>query len=43
MLARRVLRMRDELSISVPLSELASHHLDVNMGGHLNKQTKEGL
>ena len=43
MLARRVLRMRDELSISVPLSELASHHLDVNMGGQLNKQTKEGL
>ena len=35
--------MRDELSISVPLSELASHHLDVNMGGHLNKQTKDGF
>ena len=43
MLARRVLRMRDELAISVPLSELASHHLEVNMGGQLNKQTKEGL
>ena len=43
MLARRVLRMRDELAIDVPLTELATHHLDVNLGGHLNKQTREGL
>ena len=43
MLARRVLRMRDELVIDVPLTELATHHLDVNLGGHLNKQTREGL
>jgi len=43
MLARRVLRMRDELAIDVSLTELARHHLDVNLGGHLNKQTREGL
>lgn len=43
MLARRVLRMRDELAIDVPLAELATHHLDVNLGGHLNKQTRDGL
>ena len=43
MLARRVLRMRDELSIEVRLSELAEHHLDVNLGGQLNKQHREGL
>ena len=43
MLARRVLRMRDELGVEVKLSELAAHHLDVNLGGHLSKQTREGL
>ena len=43
MLARRVLRMRDELDIDVPLSALATHHLDVNLGGLLNKQTRDGL
>ena len=43
MLARRVLRMRDELGIDVPLSDLATHHLDVNLGGLLNKQTRDGL
>ncbi len=43
MLARRVLRMRDELSVDVSLTDLATHHLDVNLGGHLNKQTREGL
>ncbi|MDG1538755.1 MAG: alanine--tRNA ligase [Candidatus Poseidonia sp.] len=43
MLARRVLRMRDELSVDVSLSDLAEHHLDVNLGNHLNKQTREGL
>lgn len=43
MLARRVLRMRDELGLEVPLSDLAEHHLDVNLGGHLNKQHREGL
>ena len=43
MLARRVLRMRDELSLEVTLSDLAEHHLDVNLGGLLNKQHREGL
>ena len=43
MLARRVLRMRDELGLDVPLSELAAHHLEVNLGGQLNKQTRDGL
>ena len=43
MLARRILRMRDELGIEVSLSELIEHHLNVNMGGHDMKQTKDGL
>ncbi len=43
MLARRVLRMRDELSVDVSLSDLAEHHLEVNLGNHLNKQTRQGL
>ena len=43
MLARRILRMRDELGIDVSLSELIQHHLDVNMEGHDMKQTKDGL
>ena len=43
MLARRVLRMRDELGIDVSLPDLASHHLKVNLGGQLNKQTEGGL
>ena len=43
MLARRVLRMRDELSLEVSLSQLAEHHLDINLGGKLNKQHREGL
>ena len=43
MLARRILRMRDDLGIEVSLSELINHHLDVNMTGHDMKQTREGL
>jgi alanyl-tRNA synthetase len=43
MLARRILRMRDDLGIDVSLSELISHHLEVNMQGHDMKQTKSGL
>ena len=35
--------MRDELSLTVSLSEMAEHHLDINLGGLLNKQTREGL
>ena len=43
MLARRILRMRDDLGIEVSLSELITHHLDVNMHGHGMKQTRDGL
>jgi alanyl-tRNA synthetase len=35
--------MRDDLGIDVSLSELISHHLEVNMQGHDMKQTKSGL
>ena len=43
MLARRILRMRDDLGLDVSLSELINHHLDVNMHGHEMKQTRDGL
>ena len=43
MLARRILRMRDELGLEVSLSELIEHHLEVNMEGRDMKQTKDGL
>jgi len=43
MMARRTLRLRDELNLSVSLSELATHHLEVNMGGSTMKQTIDGL
>ncbi|GIQ98114.1 MAG: hypothetical protein CM15mP3_11480 [Candidatus Poseidoniales archaeon] len=32
MLARRTLRMRDELGIEVTLADLALHHIEVNLG-----------
>jgi len=43
MLARRTLRMRDELSIDVSLSDLARHHIEVNLGGKVMKQTHDGI
>lgn len=43
MLARRTLRMRDELGIEVSLAELALHHVDVNLGGKNMKQTQDGI
>ena len=43
MLARRTLRMRDELGIEVSLAELALHHIDVNLGGKNMKQTQDGI
>lgn len=43
MIARRVLRMRDELKLDVSLSDLALHHLDVNYSTDRMKQTLEGL
>mgnify|MGYP000169751638 FL=1 len=43
MMARRVMRMRDELGIEKTLSELAEHHLDVNFDLNKSKQTKNGI
>jgi len=43
MMARRVLRMRDELGITVSLAELGAHHLDTNLSDWNMKQTREGL
>ena len=43
MIARRVLRMRDDLGLKVSLSDLALHHLDVNYSTRRMKQTQEGL
>lgn len=43
MLARRVLRMRDDLGIDVSLAELMVHHLDHHLFDRKMKQTREGL
>ena len=43
MLARRTLRMRDELGIKVSLAELALHHIRVNLGDKAMKQTSDGI
>ena len=43
MIARRILRMRDELGLSVSLSDLATHHLEVNYNESRMKQTREGM
>lgn len=43
MIARRVLRMRDELELDISLSDLAMHHLEVNYSAERMKQTQEGL
>ena len=43
MLARRTLRLRDELELSVSLAELARHHIEVNLGDAMMKQTHDGL
>ena len=43
MIARRVLRMRDDLNLEISLAELASHHLEVNYSTDRMKQTQEGL
>jgi len=43
MLARRTLRLRDDLGLKVPLSQLAKHHIEVNLGGQSMKQTHDGL
>ena len=43
MIARRVLRMRDDLGLDVSLSALALQHLEVNYSTDRMKQTQEGL
>ena len=43
MIARRVLRMRDELGIDISLAELASHHLEYNYSAERMKQSISGL
>lgn len=43
MLARRVLRMRDDLGMAVSLRELGTHHLECNLAGEVQKQTRDGI
>ena len=43
MLARRTLRLRDDLDLTISLSELAEHHITINLGGQAMKQTHDGL
>ena len=43
MLARRVCRMRDTLSINASLSELAAHHMDNNMDISPFPQSRSGI
>lgn len=43
MLARKTLRMRDDLGLKISLAELATHHIEVNLGGEKMKQTSDGL
>ena len=43
MMARRIMRMRDELGIEKTLSDLIEFHIDVNFNFESSKQTKEGL
>ena len=43
MLARRVCRMRDSLSINASLSELAAHHMDNNMDISPFPQSRSGI
>ena len=43
MMARRVLRMRDELCLEISLAELVSHHLEFNHDEGRMKQHRDGL
>ncbi|MBO58297.1 MAG: alanine--tRNA ligase, partial [Euryarchaeota archaeon] len=43
MLARRTLKMIDELGIDKTLAELGEHHLEVNLPGRKFTQTPEGI
>ena len=43
MLARRVCRMKDDLGLSMTLSELGAHHMDVNLDMSGFSQSREGI
>ncbi|MEC8874852.1 MAG: alanine--tRNA ligase [Candidatus Thermoplasmatota archaeon] len=43
MLARRVCRMKDDLGLDIPLSELGSHHIDTHLNISHFIQSREGL
>lgn len=43
MLARRVLRMRDDLGLTASLSDLMAHHLEHHLADKKMKQTREGM
>lgn len=43
MLARRVLRMRDDLELTASLSDLMAHHLEHHLADKKMKQTREGM
>ena len=43
MIARRVLRMRDDLGLSISLADLALQHLETNYSADRMKQTQDGL
>jgi len=43
MLARRVCRMKDELGLSMSLSDLGAHHMDVNLDMSGFSQSREGI
>jgi alanyl-tRNA synthetase len=43
MLARRVCRMRDSLSLNISLAELAAHHMDKNMDISPFPQSRSGI
>ena len=43
MLARRVCRMKDELGLSISLSELGAHHMDVNLDMTGFSQSRDGI
>jgi len=43
MLARRVCRMKDDLGLSMSLSELGAHHMDVNLDISGFSQSRDGI
>ena len=43
MLARRTLKLRDDLGIDISLAELGAHHLDINLDGSNFSQSREGI